>query len=89
MLDVGKDEHLELHRKIAKAGVQVDHLAAIRTATRGWVVTTALRRWGEKFPRKKRSEFDVLPGGGGEGSVHRDVGRRGIDGCFLGRNEPT
>ena len=32
VLDVGKDEHLELHRKIAKAGVQVDHLAPLVAA---------------------------------------------------------
>ena len=40
VLDVGKDEHLELHGEVAKAGVSVKHLAAIRTVTRGWVVTT-------------------------------------------------
>ena len=40
LLDVGKDEHLELHGEVAKAGVSVKHLAAIRTVTRGWVVTT-------------------------------------------------
>ena len=56
VLDFGKDELLELHGKSAKAGVQVVHLAPMCTATRGWVVTTALRRWAEKFPRKKRRE---------------------------------
>ena len=56
VLDVGKDEHLELLGEVAKAGVQVDHLAAICTATRDWVVKTALRRWGENFPRKKRTD---------------------------------
>ena len=44
LLDVGKDERPELDGEIAKAGLQVVHIAAIRTATRGWVVTTALRR---------------------------------------------
>ena len=48
VLDVGKDERLELLGEVAKAGVQVDHLAPICTATRG-VVTTAPRRWGKKF----------------------------------------
>ena len=41
VLDVGKDERLELHGEVAKSGIQIDHLAA---ATRGWVVTSALRR---------------------------------------------
>ena len=41
MLDVGKDERHELHGEVAKAGVSVRHLAAIRAATRGWVLTTA------------------------------------------------
>ena len=50
VLDVGKDDRPEIHGKSAKLGVQVDHLAAICTATRGWVVTTA------KFPRKKRTD---------------------------------
>ena len=44
VLDVGKDDRPEIHGKSAKAGVQVDHLVPICTATRGWVVTTALRR---------------------------------------------
>jgi len=44
VLDVGKDDRPEIHGKSAKTGVQVDHLAPICTATRGWVVTTALRR---------------------------------------------
>ena len=56
VLDVGKDDRPEIDGKSAKAGVQVDHLAPICTATRGWVVTTALRRWAEKFPRKKRCD---------------------------------
>ena len=41
MLDVGKDERHELHGEVAKAGVSARHLAAIRAATRGWVLTTA------------------------------------------------
>ena len=44
LLDVRQDERPELDGEIAKAGVQVVHIAAIRTATRGWVVMTALRR---------------------------------------------
>ena len=36
-LDVGKDEHLELHGEVAKASVSARHLAAIRNATRGWL----------------------------------------------------
>ena len=37
-------ERREIHGKSAEAGVQVEHLVPICTATRGWVVTTALRR---------------------------------------------
>ena len=33
-LDVGKDEYLELHGEVAKAGVQIARIAAIRTAIR-------------------------------------------------------
>ena len=44
LLDVGQDERPELDGEIAEAGVLIGHPAAIRTATRGWVVTTALRR---------------------------------------------
>ena len=44
VLDVRQDEHLELHGEVAKDGVQIVHIAAIRTATRGWVVTSAPRR---------------------------------------------
>ena len=44
LLDVGKDERPELDGEIDKAGVQIVHIAAIRVATRGWVVTAALRR---------------------------------------------
>jgi hypothetical protein len=60
VLDVGKDDRPEIHGKSAKAVVQVDHLAPICTATRGWVVTTALGRLlfaERKFPRKKRTEI--------------------------------
>ena len=59
VLDVGKDDRPEIEGKSAKAGVQVDHLAPICTATCGWVVTTALGRvaFAEKFPRKKRTEI--------------------------------
>ena len=49
VLDVGKDDRPEIHGKSAKAGVQVVHLAPICTAMRGWVVTTALRRWAKSF----------------------------------------
>ena len=34
VLDVGKDEYLELHGEVAKAGVQIARIAAIRTAIR-------------------------------------------------------
>ena len=54
VLDVGKDDRPEIHGKSAKPGVQVDHLAPICTATRGWVVKTA--PVGRNFPRKKRTD---------------------------------
>ena len=53
MLDVGKDDRPEIHGKSAKAGVQVDHLVPICTATRGWIVTTAPGRVG--FAERKVS----------------------------------
>ena len=56
-LDVGKDDRPEIHGKSAKASVQVDHLAAILTATRGWVVTTALQRVA--FAERKVSSEDA------------------------------
>ena len=52
---MGKDERPELDGEIDKAGVQIVHIAAIRVATRGWVVTAALRRVA-LFSRKKRTE---------------------------------
>ena len=61
LLDVGQDERPELHGELAKASVQIVHLAAIRTATRGWVATTAPRRvaFRETFPRKRRTELST------------------------------
>ena len=63
---VGKHERPELHGKFAKAGVQIVHLVAIRTATRAHLAT-GLRRLrydgclkAEKFPRKKRTGRDGM-----------------------------
>ena len=48
--------------RVAKAGVQVDHLAPICTATRGWVVTTCALpvgggREGERVYRPSRGDM--------------------------------
>ena len=44
LLDVRQDERHEVVGESAKAGVLIGHPAAIRTETRGWVMTSALRR---------------------------------------------
>ena len=56
VLDVRKDERPEVDGEIAKAGHQIVHDAAIRTATRDWVVMTAPRReaFVEKFEKSRR-----------------------------------